>query len=187
MHLPQIIARSAARRPDARLEPVDIDQLVAGLDRPSPNDESLARVVREHAATALAELEVDIDVRAFDPPSVPALYLASSEASSRPVPTASDNPWNAMLRDIAGAPEVNGPRLILNLRSDPVRALGGTLDPVVRRDAVTAIFVLGRLMSGLRLDDRDGEVLSGALRTLLDAATRGGGSVPPSIPQPLEP
>lgn len=186
-HLPEIIERVAARSAPGsstaptdsapaqgatKVAPLDLEALVDGLGRPDPDDRLLAHAVERATRETLNELDLDldVDVRSFEPASTPALYLSRPSAEETPEPEGGDR-WGELLGAFAKPREVVKPRLILNVRCAPVRAIAGSLDPVVRRDSIVALFVLGRLQSGARLRERDNELLSDALHTLVVAAT----------------
>lgn len=164
---------ATARRNNADVHRLDLEQVVDGLPRPAGTDLDLARDAVDAVASVLGSAEYDVEARAFLPTDVPALVLEGRDATR----TSADDgdPW-ASFADFAdaGAPGANRKRrLVLNVRSAPVRAIANARDLTVRRHAAESLLVLARLMSGLRLTDEDAGILGGSLGALIALAANG--------------
>lgn len=164
VHEPQILARLAESGTGVEVRHLDLETLV-GAAAPAA-DRGLAATLERVVADALPgheALAVDLGVG-----SVAALELAGDD---RRDPEESDpGGWGSVFSDSAGPWAPAGPRLVLNVASPAVRALGGDLPTEVARHTVRALYVLGRLHAGQPLGDDDQELLGESLGTLVTAA-----------------
>lgn len=152
------------------LEPFSVEGLLRELPHPSGADSDLAARIRAHAEPVLSRLGMGLELRSFEPDSIPVLAIGLSggfEVEDAEEP----DPWAGFAEEFVTTPR--GPRIVFNLQSPPVRALAGDMDSRVRSEAITGLYVLGLLMAGESIDERHSELLSGTLRTLIEAATGG--------------
>lgn len=161
VHVPQFLrAVAASDATSVAIEPFELERLVDRLPTPGPNHGDLAGDVRRRVAPALAAVEVDLDLRVFEPTAVPALFVG--EVADRPT-----SRWDAFF-----AAEAPRPRLVLNLANPAVRALATDLPPHIAASSARAMFVLGRLQSGDPLQENESTMLSSVLHDLIAATVR---------------
>ncbi len=139
---------------------VDPDEILDALTPATPAEQAEAIDLLRLAEAALAEVDVEVVLRRFDPATVPALYLpdpdlagrraqASSAAAAAASRAAAAGAWSQVLGvtdPFAAAPR---PRLVLNRASALVAqlvAVTGTADPASRRPDEAA---LTRVLRGL--------------------------------------
>lgn len=172
------IIRRLVERPlrGARLRAFDAGRFVDDLSRPLPGD-TTARLLEEQAAPLLHHLGVALDLREFAPVTVPALFVGASggvafdELGDSAVDD--DDAWGDLLGELAAPAErvaPQGPRLVVNVGSTSVRALGKITDRFLREEAIAGLYVIGRLTAGERLQPQDATLLNRALQALLTAA-----------------
>lgn len=164
VHEPQILARLAESEIDVRVRHLNLETLVQAA---SPADDrglaaSLGRMVAD-ALPGCEALVVDLGVS-----SVAALELAGDDGWD-PEDSEPDG-WGPVFSAAAGPLAPTGPRLVLNVASPVVRALGGELPAEVARHTVRALHILGRLHTGRPLGDDDQTLLGESLGTLVTAA-----------------
>ncbi|GAA1727249.1 HSP90 family protein [Brachybacterium phenoliresistens] len=149
----------------------ELTRLLEDLPEPRGEDAALAERIGTVARGVLDAHGVAVDVRAFRPVSQLVLHVPG-RAAGFVFEEVEDDPWADMLG--GGAPreqEDPRPTLVLNLRAEAVRALGGTLAPATRDDAIRALHLLSLLQAGIRLQAEEQALLAGALQTLLLAAS----------------
>ncbi|GMA33274.1 HSP90 family protein [Litorihabitans aurantiacus] len=159
-----------------RIRPFDRHAYLRGLAVPATGDADAAALTRV-AAPVLARFDVDLDVRRFEPASVPVLLVGGARgatAGDAVGPDARDDadPFADLLDGPAHAPART--RLVMNLASPAVGALATLPDAEVRADAVAGLYVTALLLAGERVDERHGALLSDAWRSVILAA---GGSL----------
>lgn len=155
------------------VEPLDADVFNAHLD-PVPSEEELRwQHVLTTARQALESLEVDVELRAFDPVTMPALHLddreAAHERERRAEITQADDLWASI---IAGfTPETAArARLVLNHRNPLIRRLRGLSDPELVRLSVESLYVQALLLAHRPLRPADNALLNRSYLDLLDRA-----------------
>ncbi|RKW69748.1 HSP90 family protein [Galactobacter caseinivorans] len=177
------IMRRLVERPlrGARLRAFDTGRFVDELSRPLAGD-TAAQLLQEQAGPVLRHLGVALDLREFAPVTVPVLYVGASGNPDFDYlgdgHTDGDDAWGELLGELvtpAGPVATSGPRLIVNVGSTSVRALGRITDRALREEAIAGLYVIGRLTAGERLQPEDAVLLNRALQALLTAAGAGGG------------
>lgn len=153
----------------------ELSRLLEDLPSPREADVALAEQIGEAGRAVLDPLGVAVDVRAFRPATQLVLHVPG-RAAGFVFEEAPDDPWADLLGGGASvdpvAPVDPRPTLVLNLRGEAVRALGGGLSPAARADALRALHLLSLLQAGIRLHAEEQAILAGALETLLLAAAR---------------
>jgi molecular chaperone HtpG len=151
----------------------DLARLLQDLPSPRGEDAALAARIGEVARAVLDPYGAAVEVRSFRPATQLVLHVPGRPAGFV-FEEAEDDPW----ADLLGAatpvdpvgPTDPRPILVLNLRAQAVRALGGALAPTTRAEAIRALHLLSLLQAGIRLRAEEQAGLAGALEALLLAA-----------------
>lgn len=133
------------------------------------------------ARDAVAELDVELQVRVFEPAQLPAVLLQDRDAEHRrevrrTVDEAADL-WGGVLAGLTGAQAPASRRLVLNDANPTVRRLlaAAPHDPVLAA-GVRSLYVSAVLLAGEPLRVREARVMNESLGALLDAGLRAGGT-----------
>ena len=175
-----LLARLAARRPTWGIRELVVDDVVGVLE-PLPDVEQviLAPSLAE-ASRAVADLEVEVTARRFEPAELPALLLGDREGEHQrhlaETRAAGDDVWGEVLGGFAR--DVPGRQLVLNVANPLVERLLASPAGTVRDAATRAVYVQALLLAGEPLRGRDAEAMGDSLATLLDAGL-GPASTPP--------
>lgn len=147
------------------VEPADLLPQLEGLEpaRRAETDEFL-----HLARTTLRPFECDVELRRFEPSSVPALYANGDGLDVQRSLEVADELWSGVLGAIAQAAPVPGARLCLNHANPLVRRLLEVHDPVLVAAAVELLYVQALLLAHQPLQRRERALLSTALLGLLD-------------------
>ncbi len=133
----------------------------------------LLRPALEATRRALEPLEVDVELRQFEPAALPALVLDDREArhrrASRAVTASSepDDPWGALLQAIDDAGHARR-RLLLNHNNPTVRRVLDLHDPELLVLAVEGLFCQSLLLGQHALEPTDLATLHRSFLGLLD-------------------
>jgi len=171
----EVMRRLPRLDPAVRVQRLDPAELATRLDPPDPATAHRLAPLHAAASDVLAPLGCAPLLRAFDPPSLPALYLVSRQAiqaeERRAAQDAADDLWSGVLSALepAGA-EPTGPQLVLNLHNAVVRRLVDLPDPQLVGLAVQALYGQALLHGQHPLRPRDGALLDRAFLGLLDRA-----------------
>ncbi|MEE1650237.1 HSP90 family protein [Brachybacterium sp. J144] len=153
----------------------ELSRLLEDLPGPRAEDAGLAERIGDAAQAVLGPLGVAVDVRAFRPATQLVLHVPR-RAPGFAFEEVEDDPWADLLGGGAAVdpvgPADSRPALVLNLRAEAVRALGGRLTPSAREGAIRALHLLSLLQAGIRLHAEEQASLAVALETLLLAAAR---------------
>ncbi|HEX7351351.1 HSP90 family protein [Brachybacterium sp.] len=153
----------------------ELARLLEDLPAPPGEDAVLAGQIGDAARAVLDALGVAAEVRAFRPVSQLVLHVPG-RAAGFVFEEVEDDPWADLLGGATPLDPVGPadprPTLVLNLRAEAVRALGGGLAPATRAEAIRALHLLSLLQAGIRLRAEEQASLAGALETLLLAAAR---------------
>ncbi|MFB9545299.1 HSP90 family protein, partial [Micromonospora sagamiensis] len=124
-----------------RLEPSDLTTRFEGLD---PQVELALRPFLVAAQRALDRTGCEVVFRAYDPVSLPALYLVSRSAAFNDQLAASrdraDELWGGVLDALAATAPPDRPQLVLNHRNPLVRRVSTLTDPELVGLAVEALY-----------------------------------------------
>lgn len=168
-----LLALLPAVRPELKVTELDAGAVTERLD-PVPTAAELA--LAPFLATARTRLEAqscDVVLRAFQPVSVPALYLDDRQARQERDRTAAlenaDSLWSGILGSLRGsAPRA---RLVLNHNNPLVRRIAALPDEALTGTAVESLYGQALLMSQRPLRPADSTLLNRAFLGLLEWAT----------------
>ncbi|MFJ6797463.1 HSP90 family protein [Streptomyces sp. NPDC091268] len=163
----------ATVRPELKVSELDAGAVTERLD-PVPAAAELA--LASFLATARTRLEAqscDVALRAFQPVSVPALYLDDRQARQERDRTAAldsaDSLWAGILGSLRGsAPRA---RLVLNHNNPLIRRIAALPDAALTATAVESLYGQALLMSQRPLRPADSTLLNRAFLGLLEWAT----------------
>ncbi|MGW6879869.1 HSP90 family protein [Streptomyces goshikiensis] len=168
-----LLALLPSVRPDLKVAELDAGAVTERLD-PVPSSAELA--LAAFLSTARTRLEpqgCDVVLRAFQPVSVPALYLDDRQARQERDRTAAlesaDSLWTGILGALRGsAPRV---RLVLNHNNPLIRRIASLPDETLTGTAVESLYGQALLMSQRPLRPADSTLLNRAFLGLLEWAT----------------
>ncbi|MFF4264909.1 HSP90 family protein [Streptomyces virginiae] len=168
-----LLALLPAVRPELKVTELDAGAVTERLD-PVPTATELA--LAPFLATARTRLEAqgcDVVLRAFQPVSVPALYLDDRQARQERDRTAAlesaDSLWSGILGSLRGsAPRA---RLVLNHNNPLIRRIAALPDEALTGTAVESLYGQALLMSQRPLRPADSTLLNRAFLGLLEWAT----------------
>ena len=143
----EILKRLPLLDPDIRVERLDPAELATRMDPLDPAAETSVLEFLGHARRALERLGCEPVVRAFEPVTLPALYLKGREAARQAERQAAaesvEGAWADMLEGLGGTGEPSGPtrpQLILNHNNPLVRRVTTLVDPLLIRLVVEAMY-----------------------------------------------
>ncbi|MGW6863042.1 HSP90 family protein [Streptomyces sp. NPDC054901] len=168
-----LLALLPSVRPDLKVTELDAGAVTERLD-PVPTDVELSLAAfLSTARTRLEPQACDVVLRAFQPVSVPALYLDDRQARQERDRTAAldnaDSLWSGILGSLRGS----GPRarLVLNHNNPLIRRIAGLPDATLTGTAVESLYGQALLMSQRPLRPADSTLLNRAFLGLLEWAT----------------
>lgn len=184
-----ILARLARRHPGWGVRPLgaqDVAQVLSSL--PPVREIELGRFV-ESTNQLLEPLECEVQLREFEPVSLPALLLQDREGEhqrtlARTV-AEGDDVWGEVLAGFAS--DAQPRRLVLNCANPVVAQLVDAPPGAVRDAGVRSLYVSATLLAGEPLRARDAELMNGSLTVLLDAGLSAGLVGPGAHPTPQDP
>jgi molecular chaperone HtpG len=157
-----------------RLEPSDLTTRFDGLE---PQVELALRPFLAAAQRALERTGCEVVVRAFDPVSLPALYLVSRSAAFNDQLAASrdtaDELWGGVLDALAATAPPDRPQLVLNHRNPLVRRVTTLTDPELVGLAVEALYGQSLLLGHHPIRAADAALLNSSFLGLLGRAVPG--------------
>ncbi|SCL60064.1 molecular chaperone HtpG [Micromonospora citrea] len=157
-----------------RLEPSDLTTRFDSLD---PQVELALRPFLTAAQRALERLGCEVVVRAYDPVSLPALYLVSRSAAFNDQLAASrdraDELWGGVLDALAASAPPDRPQLVLNHRNPLVRRVTTLTDPELAGLAVEALYGQALLLGHHPIRAADAALLNSSFLGLLGRAVPG--------------
>ncbi|TDB79331.1 HSP90 family protein [Micromonospora sp. KC721] len=158
-----------------RLEPSDLTTRFDTLD---PQVELALRPFLTGAQRALERLGCEVVVRAYDPVSLPALYLVSRSAAFNDQLAASrdkaDELWGGVLDALAASAPPDRPQLVLNHRNPLVRRVTTLTDPELVGLAVEALYGQALLLGHHPIRAADAALLNSSFLGLLGRAVPDG-------------
>ncbi|MFG3422141.1 HSP90 family protein [Micromonospora sp. NPDC049460] len=157
-----------------RLEPSDLTTRFDSLD---PQVELALRPFLTGAQRALERLGCEVVVRAYDPVSLPALYLVSRSAAFNDQLAATrdraDELWGGVLDALAASAPPDRPQLVLNHRNPLVRRVTTLTDPELAGLAVEALYGQALLLGHHPIRAADAALLNSSFLGLLGRAVPG--------------
>lgn len=173
-----LLALLPSVRPDLKVTELDAGAVTERLD-PVPTSAELA--LAPFLATARTRLEpqsCDVALRAFQPVSIPALYLDDRQARQERDRTAALDSADSLWSGILGALRGSAPRarLVLNHNNPLIRRIAALPDEALTATAVESLYGQALLMSQRPLRPADATLLNRAFLGLLEWATHPGDS-----------
>ncbi|MEV7420806.1 HSP90 family protein [Streptomyces sp. NPDC089919] len=168
-----LLALLPAVRPGVTVRELDAGAVTDRLDPVDPTDELALAGFLATARTRLDPHACDVALRAFQPVTVPALYLDDRQARhERDLGTAEESA-DALWQDILGALRGSAPRarLVLNHDNPLVRRIAALPDPDLTGTAVESLYGQALLMAQRPLRPADSTLLNRAFLGLLEWAT----------------
>ncbi|RKR89228.1 molecular chaperone HtpG [Micromonospora pisi] len=157
-----------------RLEPTDLTTRFDTLD---PGVELALRPFLLAAQRALDRLGCEVALRAYDPVSLPALYLVSRTAAwhdeLESTRQRADDLWAGVLDAIASSGPPERPQLVLNHRNPLVRRITTLGDPELVGLAVEALYGQALLLGYHPIRPADAALLNNSFLGLLGRAVPG--------------
>ncbi|MGN9811975.1 HSP90 family protein [Micromonospora sp. BQ11] len=157
-----------------RLEPSDLTTRFESLD---PQVELALRPFVAAAQGALERSGCEVVIRAYDPVSLPALYLVSRSAAFNDQLAASrdkaDELWGGVLDALASSTPPDRPQLVLNHRNPLVRRITTLADPELVGLAVEALYGQALLLGHHPIRAADAALLNSSFLGLLGRAVPG--------------
>ena len=154
-----------------RLEPVDLTTRFHSLDPPV---DLATRPFLVLAQRTLDRLGCEVVLRAYDPATLPALYLVSRSAAFqgdlRATRERVDEVWAGVLDAIAASGSEERPQLVLNHRNPLVRRVTALDDPELVALAVEVLYGQALLLGYHPIRPADAALLNGSFLGLLDRA-----------------
>ncbi|WP_037633586.1 HSP90 family protein [Streptomyces erythrochromogenes] len=168
-----LLALLPSVRPELKVTELDAGAVTERLD-PVPTAAELA--LAPFLATARSRLEAqscDVVLRAFQPVTVPALYLDDRQARQERDRTAAMESADSLWSGILGALRGSAPRarLVLNHNNPLIRRISGLQDEALTGTAVESLYGQALLMSQRPLRPADSALLNRAFLGLLEWAT----------------
>ncbi|WP_326561921.1 HSP90 family protein [Micromonospora sp. NBC_01796] len=157
-----------------RLEPTDLTTRFDTLD---PSVELALRPFLLTAQRAMDRLGCEVALRAYDPASLPALYLVSRSAAFHDqlesTRQRADELWAGVLDAIASSGPPERPQLVLNHRNPLVRRITTLGDPELVGLAVEALYGQALLLGYHPIRPADAALLNNSFLGLLGRAVPG--------------
>ncbi|MFI5893284.1 HSP90 family protein [Actinoplanes sp. NPDC051513] len=157
-----------------RLEPSDLATRFTGLDTEA---ELRLRPFLTAVQRRLDRLGCEVVIRAYEPATLPALYLVSRAAAFHDELTASrdraDDIWGGVLDALATTAPPDRPQLVLNARNPLVRRITAIGDPDLAGLAVESLYGQALMLGHHPIRPADAALLTSSMLGLLDRAVPG--------------
>ncbi|WP_238008475.1 HSP90 family protein [Dactylosporangium sp. AC04546] len=171
-----LLQRLPAARPDVVAEVLTPADLSMRLEHLTADEAAALRPFLALAQRVLDRQGVEVSVRAFDPPSLPALYLLDGEAAFqddlRRVQAGSDELWASLLGAVATGRDER-PRLVLNHRNPLAREAMNAGDEQLTTYAIEGLFTQALLLARQPLTPAATAAFNQSLLGLLRLALEG--------------
>jgi molecular chaperone HtpG len=177
-YVSDILRRLPVIDPDVRVERLDPSELATRFDPIEPDVDVHAQAFLAAAEPALDRLGCQPRLRAYDPATIPALYLDSAAArlytEAQQARHEAEGVWLDVLHATheVAAPPPAMPTLVLNHRNPLVRRLVTVSDPELIALAVEALYGQALLTGQRPLRPADVAALNGSFLGLLERAVR---------------
>ncbi|GAA4595257.1 molecular chaperone HtpG [Actinoplanes octamycinicus] len=169
-----LIERLATVDPEIRAERLDPTDLTTRFTAVDPEAELRLRPFLAAAQRRLDKLGCEVVVRAFDPVTLPALYLVSRSAAFQEEFTASrdqaDDLWGGVLDALAQTVPNDRPQLVLNHRNPLIRRVAALGDAELAALAVESLYGQALLLGHHPIRPADAALLTTSFLGLLDRA-----------------
>jgi len=158
-----------------RLEPTDLATTFTGLDAET---ELRLRPFLSVAQRRLDRLGCEVVIRAFDPPTLPAMYLVSRAAAFHDEFTASrdraDDLWGGVLDALSATAPPDRPQLVLNHRNPLIRRVTALADAELSGLAVESLYGQALMLGHHPIRPADAALLTTSFLGLLSRAVPDG-------------
>jgi molecular chaperone HtpG len=173
----EIIERLPLLDPQIRVERLDPSALATRLDPLDPSVELGLRPFVANAQRALDRLGCEVVIRAFEPSTLPALYLIDRETAFRGELRATREKVDPIWADVLGAMDASAahvrPQLVLNHRNPLVRRICVLPTAELVGLAVEALYGQALLLGYHPIRPADAALLNRSFLGLLDRAVPG--------------
>jgi molecular chaperone HtpG len=170
----QIIERLPALDPAIRVERLEPTDLATRFDALDAETELRLRPFLSAAQRRLDRLGCEVVLRAYEPSSLPALYLVSRAAAFHEELSSTreraDDLWGGVLDAIAASGPPDRPQLVLNHRNPLVRRVTALGDPELTALAVEALYGQALLLGYHPIRPADAALLNTSFLGLLGRA-----------------
>jgi molecular chaperone HtpG len=154
-----------------RLDPTELSTRFTGLDAET---ELRLRPFLAAAQRRLDRLGCEVVIRAFDPATLPSLYLVSRSAAFHEQFTSSrdkaDDLWGGVLDALAATAPPDRPQLVLNHRNPLIRRVVGIADAELAGLAVESLYGQALMLGHHPIRPADAALLTTSFMGLLDRA-----------------
>ncbi len=173
----EIIERLPALDPEIQVERLEPTDLATRFDAVDADTELRLLPFLSAAQRRLDRLGCEVVVRAFEPSTLPALYLVSRTAAFqgefRAARDKADDLWGGVLDAVAGAEPPERPQLVLNHRNPLVRRVTSLGDPELAGLAAEALYGQALLLGYHPIRPADAALLNTSFLGLLGRAVPG--------------
>jgi len=170
----EILSRLPQVDPDLGVSVLDPSELATHFDVIDPEVELRLRPFLMAARERMDRLGCEVTIRAYDPPSLPALYLVdrdgAHQAELRATREVADELWSDVLSAFDSGPLTARPQLVLNHRNPLVRRVSALPDRSLAGLAVEALYGQALLLGHHPLRPADTALLNRSFLGLLDWA-----------------
>ncbi|MFJ7157480.1 HSP90 family protein [Streptomyces sp. NPDC101118] len=168
-----LLALLPAVRPGTKVSELDAGAVTDRLDPVSTTEELALAPFLATARTRLDAHGCDVALRAFQPVTVPALYLDDRQTRHERDRAAAQESADSLWNDILGALRGTAPRarLVLNHNNPLIRRIAALPDEALTGTAVESLYGQALLMSQRPLRPADTTLLNRAFLGLLEWAT----------------
>lgn len=157
-----------------RLDPSDVTTRFHLLDNA---EERAMRPFQSAAQRALDRLGCEVVIRAYDPVTLPALFLVDRDTTFqrhlRETREVADDEWAGVLAAFQTAEALTRPQLVINHRNSLVRRIASLGDPGLIQLAVEGLYGQALLLGHHPLRPADAALLNRSFLGLLDRAVEG--------------
>jgi molecular chaperone HtpG len=173
----EIIERLATVDPEIRVERLEPSDLATRFNSLDAEAELKLRPFLTAVQRRLDRLGCEVVLRAYEPATLPALYLVSRAAAFHDELTASrdraDDIWGGVLDALATTAPPDRPQLVLNARNPLVRRITAIGDPELAGLAVESLYGQALMLGHHPIRPADAALLTSSMLGLLDRAVPG--------------
>ena len=173
----QLLARLSDAEPTIRVEALAPGDLTMRLERLTPQDEAAVGPFVTHAQRILDRQGVQVVVRAFDPSSMPVLYLLDGDTALqldlRRGREQADQLWSSILDSFASGRDER-PQLVFNHRNPVARQAMNAGDDELAGFAVEGLYAQALLLARQPLTPAATAAMNQSFLGLLSRAMEGG-------------
>ena len=173
----ELVSRLPGVFPGVTAEVVDATDFIAGFEQPTTQDRVAAAELMRVADAVLRPFECDVEIRRFEPTSLPGLlstpdsvlYRRDIERSKH----GASELWSSILDDLSATAPSGRAQLCFNAANPMVRRVIGLGDSAAMAAAVGILYVQSMLLGRHPVTDRELGLMGSAVTQLLDWAVAG--------------